>query len=242
LGPEQETADGKWSGHAERVDTSTDPDVEALYSASCSSAGILYGFHTEVAVTEINGYWDDGGDKAPPFRRSADSTGRAQPMDSLDHPAVSVAIDALTAADQGLTPVSAVVRAEIAAVVIDGDQGRYIVFVHSDGDQWTTRGTMFGAPRPAGLRHNHTMAWEPLERLGTRFRSQTADRTGEGWFAVIGRAAQDAVSLSVASTLEEHSAPIGLAFAVIRATGSEQPRITVTTRDGQRVTARPLAA
>lgn len=166
-------------------------------------------------------------------------------MDTLDHPAVSVAIDALTAADQGLIPVSAVVRAEIAAVVIDGAQGRYIVFVHPDGDQWTTRGTMFGAPRPAGPRPDRTMAWEPLQRLGTRFRSHTADRTGEGWFAVIGRAALDAVSLSVASTLEEHSAPIGadgLALAVIRATGSEQPRITVTTLDGQRVTARPLAA
>ncbi|WP_280300237.1 hypothetical protein [Nocardia abscessus] len=166
-------------------------------------------------------------------------------MDTLDHPAVSVAMNTLTAADQGLTPVSAVVRAEIAAVVIDGDQGRYIVFVHPDGDQWAAHGTSFGAPRPAGPRHERTPAWEPLQRLGIRFRSATADRTGEGWFAVIGRAAQDAVSLSVASSLEEQVAAIGadgLAFAVVRAIDSEQPCVTVTTRDGQRVTAGPRAA
>ncbi|MGK8487461.1 hypothetical protein [Nocardia asiatica] len=163
-------------------------------------------------------------------------------MDTLDHPAVSVAIDALTAADQGLTPVTAVVRAELAAVVIDGDQGRYIVFVHPDGDLWTTHGTTFGAPRPSGLRHAHTLAWEPLQRLGARFRSATADRNGVGWFAVIGRAAQDAVSLSVASSLEEQEVAIGadgLAFAVVRATGCEQPHVTVATRDGRRVTVGP---
>ncbi|NKY26947.1 hypothetical protein [Nocardia gamkensis] len=53
-----------WYKHAERIDTSTDPDVQALYSASCSSAGILYGFHTQVEVTAIAGTWDDGGDNS----------------------------------------------------------------------------------------------------------------------------------------------------------------------------------
>ncbi len=163
-------------------------------------------------------------------------------MDTLNHPAVAVALDALVAADRDLTSVSAIVRDEIAAVVVDGDQGRYIVFVHPDGDRWTTHGTTFGAPRPSGLRHAHTLAWEPLQRLAARFRSATADRNGVGWFAVIGRAAQDAVSLSVASSLEEQVVAIGadgLAFAVVRATGSEQPRVTVATRDGRRVTVGP---
>ncbi|MGW4090179.1 hypothetical protein [Nocardia sp. NPDC004750] len=57
-----DAADGKWYKHAERIDTSTTPDVEVLYSASCSSAGILYGFHTEVKLTAVHGTWDDGGD------------------------------------------------------------------------------------------------------------------------------------------------------------------------------------
>ncbi|WP_174186010.1 hypothetical protein [Nocardia barduliensis] len=165
-------------------------------------------------------------------------------MDTLNHPAVSVALDALTAADRDLTPISAIVRDEIAAVVVDGERGRYIVFVHPDGDQWATHGTTFGAPRPSGPRHTHTLAWEPLQRRGARFRSATADRTGAGWFAVIGRAAQDAVFLSVASSLEEQITAIGadgLAFAVVRATGSEEPRVTVTTSDGRRVAVGPRA-
>ncbi|MGV9723414.1 hypothetical protein [Nocardia beijingensis] len=166
-------------------------------------------------------------------------------MDTLDHPAVTVALDALAAADQDLTLVGAVVRDDLVAVVIDGDQGRYIVFVHPDGDQWTTRGTVIGAPRPVGSRHDRTPAWEALQRRGTRFRSETADPSGPGWFAVIGRAARDAVTLSVTSTLEECVVPIGadgLAFAVVRAHGSETPQVTVTTRDGRVVTVGPLAA
>ncbi|MEV6320890.1 hypothetical protein AB0M45_06770 [Nocardia sp. NPDC051787] len=129
--------------------------------------------------------------------------------------------------------------------MIDGSHGRYIVFVHPDGDHWATHGTTFGAARPTEPRHEHTPNWEPLQRLGTRFRSATADRSGEGWFAVLGLAAHDAVSLSVASSLEEHVAPIGedgLAFAVIRAYGSDMPHVTVNTRDGRRVSAGPLAA
>ncbi|MGW4090178.1 hypothetical protein ACWEH3_10035 [Nocardia sp. NPDC004718] len=166
-------------------------------------------------------------------------------MDTLDHPAVVVALDALAAADRDLAPVSAVVRDDLVAVVIDGHKGRYIAFVHPDGDQWTTRGTVIGAPRPVGPRHEHTPAWEALQRRGTRFRPETADPSGSGWFAVIGRAARDAVILSVTSTLDECVVPIGadgLAFAVVRALGSETPHVTVTTRDGRVVTAGPLAA
>ncbi|WP_039804827.1 hypothetical protein [Nocardia araoensis] len=166
-------------------------------------------------------------------------------MGTPGHPAVDTALDALAAADRELTPVSAVVRDDLVAVVIDGDQGRYVLFAHPDGDQWTTRGTVIGAPRPVGPRHEHTPAWEALQRRGTRFRSETADPSGPGWFAVIGRAARDAVILSVTSTLEKCVVPIGadgLAFAVVRAYGGETPRVTVTTRDGRVVTAGPLAA
>ncbi|MEV2218528.1 hypothetical protein AB0E01_01450 [Nocardia vinacea] len=50
--------DGKHYVHSERNDNTTDPDVETLYSASCSSAGILYQFHTEAIVNAFNGNWD----------------------------------------------------------------------------------------------------------------------------------------------------------------------------------------
>ncbi|WP_067469270.1 hypothetical protein [Nocardia amamiensis] len=59
-----DASDGKRYLHAERTDASTAPDVETLYSASCSNAGILYGFHTQVIVNAFNGNWDHGGDNS----------------------------------------------------------------------------------------------------------------------------------------------------------------------------------
>ncbi|MBF6339425.1 hypothetical protein IU450_26535 [Nocardia abscessus] len=53
-----DSADGKYYVHSERNDDSTDPDVETLYSASCSTAGILYQFHTKATMTAFNGNWD----------------------------------------------------------------------------------------------------------------------------------------------------------------------------------------
>ncbi|MEV6337129.1 hypothetical protein AB0M12_20700 [Nocardia vinacea] len=166
-------------------------------------------------------------------------------MDSLNHPAVTVALDALADADRDLFPVSVLVREDLVAVVIDGGRGRYIVFVHPDGDSWDTHGITFGASRPEGPREDRTSAHQPLQRYGTRFRSESADRDGVGWFAVIGRAAHDAESVRVVSTLEERVASIGadgLAFAVVRATGGEKPQVSVNTRDGRWVPAGPLVA
>ncbi|WP_454194910.1 hypothetical protein [Nocardia sp. Marseille-Q1738] len=59
-----DASNGRRYVQAERTDTSTDPDVETLYSASCSSAGVLYGFHTQVIVNAFNGNWDHGGDNS----------------------------------------------------------------------------------------------------------------------------------------------------------------------------------
>ncbi|WP_157124402.1 hypothetical protein [Nocardia pseudovaccinii] len=56
--------DGKQYMQTERNDTSTNPDVETLYSASCSSTGILYQFHTEAIVNAFNGNWDRGSDNS----------------------------------------------------------------------------------------------------------------------------------------------------------------------------------
>lgn len=53
---------GRYIVHTEREDTSTEPDLETLYSASCSNAGILYGFHTQVILNAFHGTWDRGGD------------------------------------------------------------------------------------------------------------------------------------------------------------------------------------
>jgi hypothetical protein len=53
-----DSADGKYYVHSERNDDTTDPDVETLYSASCSAAGILYQFHTKATVSAFHGNWD----------------------------------------------------------------------------------------------------------------------------------------------------------------------------------------
>ncbi|WP_330229984.1 hypothetical protein OHA40_28865 [Nocardia sp. NBC_00508] len=50
-------ADGKHYVHSERNDDTTDPDVETLYSASCSAAGILYQFHTKATMVAFHGNW-----------------------------------------------------------------------------------------------------------------------------------------------------------------------------------------
>lgn len=59
-----DTADGHNYVHVERNDNSTDPDVELLYTASCSSAGIFYRFHTEAIANAFNGNWDRESDNS----------------------------------------------------------------------------------------------------------------------------------------------------------------------------------
>lgn len=56
--------DGRYYVHSERDDTSTEPDLETLYSASCTDAGILYQFHTEVVVNGFHGNWDHHSDNS----------------------------------------------------------------------------------------------------------------------------------------------------------------------------------
>ncbi|MEU2035307.1 hypothetical protein [Nocardia amamiensis] len=169
-------------------------------------------------------------------------------MDTLDHPAVTVAIDALSGADRGLTPVSVIVRDEIVAVLIDGERGRYVSFVRLEHGRWIAPSMITGSPRPNAPRADRTPNHQPLHRKSAKlFTLPNPDGTpqDESWFAVTGLAALDAVQVSVTSELDEQTAPIstdGLAFAVVRARTSEDPRIYVHTRDGRRVPAGPLAA
>lgn len=157
-------------------------------------------------------------------------------MDMLDHPAVAVAVGALT--DHGLTPVTAVVRDDVVVVVVDGEAGRWIVLAQHVEDSWRVGpGTIFGTTRPDTARDVRTPEYLPLQRLGTRFRAVSDT---EGWFAVTGLAADDATSVTVTSSLEEHTSPVtadGVALTVVRATSTEQPRIYVHTTDGRKIAA-----
>lgn len=158
-------------------------------------------------------------------------------MDTLDHPAIAVAIGVLTRGDRDLTPVTAIVRDEIVAVLVDGEVGRWIVFVQPLNDEWVAMGITFGSPKPAQPRADRTTDYLPLARKGGRFH-QVDD--GTGWYAVIGLAARDAVSVSVRSELEESIMPIseaGVAFALVRARWREEPDVYVHTTGGQRFSA-----
>ncbi|GAA5047627.1 hypothetical protein [Nocardia callitridis] len=53
-----DTMDGRHYVHAERTDNSTDPDIETMYYASCSTAGVVYRFHTDAIVNAVHGNWD----------------------------------------------------------------------------------------------------------------------------------------------------------------------------------------
>ncbi|MEV0294571.1 hypothetical protein [Nocardia sp. NPDC050710] len=67
----------------------------------------------------------------------------------------------------------------------------------------------------------------------------------QGWFAVTGQAAHDAVSLHIVGELEEHRSAVhadGLVFGMVRARAGEGPHVWVNTRDGRRVHASPLMA
>ncbi|MEV6428760.1 hypothetical protein [Nocardia sp. NPDC051463] len=154
------------------------------------------------------------------------------------HPAVAVATRALTGSDRDLNPVTAVIRDDVAAVLIDGAQGRWIVFADPRGGEWFVEGTTFGAPRPAGPRSDRSPDNMPLQRLRIRFHS---DSKGDGgWLAMTGLAAHDAVSVSMGSGLDEAVASVtddGLVFAVIRARVDDDPSVYVNTRDGRRISA-----
>ncbi|WP_280244899.1 hypothetical protein [Nocardia abscessus] len=167
-------------------------------------------------------------------------------MGALDHPAVTVAIDALSGADQALIPVGVIVRDEVVAVLIDGERARYVSFVRLDHGRWIAPSMITGSPRPDGPRAERTPNYLPLHRKSAKlFTLPNPDGTprDESWFAVTGRAALDAVRVSVTSELVEQSTPIstdGLAFAIVRARTSEDSRVYVRTRDGRRVAAGPL--
>jgi hypothetical protein len=164
-------------------------------------------------------------------------------METLDHPAVAVAVAALTVADPDPRPVAAIIRDDTVAVLVDCEQGRCAVFVQLRDGHWVAPGMIIGSTRPDKPRADRTPDYMPLHRKSTkRFAHPSADGTpqDEGWFAVTGLAAHDAVSVSVRSELDDSITPIsedGLAFAIVRARWTEEPDVYVHTSDGRRVSA-----
>ncbi|ATL69690.1 hypothetical protein [Nocardia terpenica] len=158
-------------------------------------------------------------------------------MDTPTHPAVAVAVDALTHADQDLIPVGVIDRGDTVAVLVDGAAARFTVFVQQHDHRWTVPArTLTGSARRDRTRDPITPERRALRNMSTTYFDPPTATEETGWFAVVGLAAEDAESVTVTSELDEHESPIhqsGLAFAVVRAHRGEHPRITVRTRDGR---------
>ncbi|GAA5047625.1 hypothetical protein [Nocardia callitridis] len=168
-------------------------------------------------------------------------------MLTLTHPAVAVAVDALAGADEDLTPVAAVERDDVVAVLVYGERSRTVVFVRDIDGVWTPPGIVIGSGRPNRARNEFTLAEQPIQRLTRKSHARPLpDGSPEpiGWCAVTGIAARDAVGVAVSSSLEQQAATIeedGLVFVVLRALTDETPQVVVHLADGRAIEARGVS-
>lgn len=157
------------------------------------------------------------------------------------HPAIAVAHEAMTHFGSGYAAVAIRAREDVAGVVLDNAENRFVVLVENRAGTWTAPGTIIGSPRPERPRAATTPDLLPLQRMN-RKRSGVVDAEGnwtsDMWFAVTGLAAEDATEIAVIVDGHEHREPIGedgLAFAVARIRATDEPTIVVHTRDGRAV-------
>lgn len=152
--------------------------------------------------------------------------------------------------DISAAPVAVLARDEIAAVLLESRDNRFVVFVPREGGDWVAPGMTSGTPRRMRDQQEPVTGHVPLAGLAGRGFA-TAGPDGEpqefGWFAVTGQAAADAVEVSSATSVDTVSEPVGdngLVFAVVRTRMVERPNglltfekptILVHTRDGRSV-------
>jgi hypothetical protein len=161
---------------------------------------------------------------------------------TLSHPAVVAAADAVAGFGDDFTPAGLIVRDdELAAVVLDGDRARFTVMVENHSGTWVAPAYISGTTRPTRPRDPRTTDLNPLRALARKSHGTPGPdgrRPEYGWIAVTGLAAEDAVSVTVTSGKDEQTTPVtsdGLAFALVRARLDERLRISVRTGDGRSV-------
>ncbi len=162
-------------------------------------------------------------------------------MTTLSHPAVDVAVDALTGSGGAARPVAAIERDGVVAVLAETPTIQAVVFVeHRDGE-WTPPKLVNGHPRREIIRPATTGGIAPITRL---CRKRVGPPVAPGatpewtWFAATGTAAEDAVSVTITSSVDTHQVEVGadgLVFAVVRVNTDDEPAIVVRTRDGREV-------
>ncbi|MEV4127083.1 hypothetical protein [Nocardia sp. NPDC049707] len=152
--------------------------------------------------------------------------------------------------DISAAPVAVLARDEIAAVLLESHEKRFVVFVPHEGGEWVAPGMTSGTPRRVSQPRAQVTGQVPLVGLAGRgFAVTGPDGEPEkfGWFAMTGQAAADAVEVSFTSTVDVVTEPVGesgLVFAIVRTQmierqdgllTFEKPTILVHTRDGRSV-------
>ncbi|MEV0295632.1 hypothetical protein [Nocardia sp. NPDC050710] len=168
----------------------------------------------------------------------------------LGHPAVVVAEGVVHSLDAELVPVAILVRAEMAAVLLESSDKRFVVFVRCENGRWVAPGMTTGTPRRMKEQQDAETGPVPLTGMSPRW-TAAAEPTDEesdfAWFAVTGQAAADAVEVSLTSSADATTVPVGengLVFALVRTSvlsrageypEVELPEIRVRTNDGRAV-------
>ena len=154
------------------------------------------------------------------------------------HPAVACAREAIASGHE-VQLVAALVRDDVVAVVMEGEEGRYVSLVERREGAWRAPEYLAGQRVSAAPRTTYTEPYDPLPQL-TCTASMWPDAAGQqpssAWFALLAVAGLDAVTVVTSSQLDECHEPIGpegLVLHVLRVPTGTWPEITVTTLDGR---------
>lgn len=138
---------------------------------------------------------------------------------ALQHPAVDIATRVMRESGFVLEPVAVLVRDEVAAVLLENETQRFVVWISHVGEQWLAPGITSGTPRRMKMRPEATqehMALGGVSRRGC----VTVDGTS-AWAALVARAACDVAEVTVTSLEDEMRVPVsehgeGLVFAMVK--------------------------
>lgn len=152
------------------------------------------------------------------------------------HPAVAAALSVMPENDGRARLVGSVIREEdgAVAVVVHTVRWRYVVVILREADRWLAPTLIIGEKIPTQPRLATNFPTMPLAKQSADIRSSVD--SAFVWYAVVGTAALDAVSVRVSTTLESRNPAIGddgLVLALVRAQRGERPLVTITTRDGR---------
>ncbi|MFJ9370524.1 hypothetical protein ACIRRA_39720 [Nocardia sp. NPDC101769] len=152
-------------------------------------------------------------------------------MTTLSHPAVDLALSEFSGGGRAARLVAAIDRNDTMAVLVatdspfDGDtEARVLVFVEWDGTEWRLPGVMNGSTFRHTTRAITTGPGRPLDSKRTKLYRK--DNSEIGWFGLTGYAAEDAVAVTVASSLGTDHVEVaadGLVLAAVRARFGEDP-------------------